>query len=90
MASTVGVSGFVSPSGEVHDATGFDVPAVIIRDVPLDSGRTIATRLGAAPELVLVFLAVVALVAAVGMRRRRSTSGKPEPDPTTVERRQAA
>jgi apolipoprotein N-acyltransferase len=90
MASTVGVSGFVSPTGEVHDATGFDVPAVIIRDVPLQTGRTIATRLGAAPELVLVVLAVAALVVAVRMGRRRSMSGSPEPDPAPVERRQSA
>jgi apolipoprotein N-acyltransferase len=90
MASTVGVSGFVAATGEVHDATGFDVPAVIIRDVPLQTGRTIATRLGAAPELVLVVLAVAALVLAVRMGRRRPTSGSPEPDPAMVERRQSA
>jgi apolipoprotein N-acyltransferase len=89
MASTVGVSGFVTSTGEVRDATGFDVPAVIIQDVPLHTGRTMATRLGAVPELVLVVLAVAAIVAAFGMGRRRSTSGRPDPDPTAVERRQA-
>jgi apolipoprotein N-acyltransferase len=77
MASTVGVSGFVTPTGAVHDATGFDVPAVITADVPLESGRTIATTLGAVPELVLVILAVAALGVAVGMRRRRVSAREP-------------
>jgi apolipoprotein N-acyltransferase len=70
MASTVGVSGFVAADGAVHSATGFDTPAVIVRDLHLRGGRTLATRLGAGPELALTALALAALVAATVYRRR--------------------
>ncbi len=70
MASTVGVSGFVTASGDVFDATEFNTEAVIVRELQLSSGRTIATRLGAIPELVLVAVALVVLVGAVAIRRR--------------------
>jgi apolipoprotein N-acyltransferase len=70
MASTVGVSGFVTPAGEVFDATRFNTSAVIVREVTLEPGRTLATRLGFIPELMLVAVAVVMLAAAVLIRRR--------------------
>ena len=71
MASTVGVSGFVTTDGRVHDATGFDVPATIVRPLHLGAGRTLATRLGAGPEVVLALLGVGALAAGAVVRRRR-------------------
>ena len=54
MASTVGVSGFVAPDGRVSDATGFNTRAVVVRQVTLADGRTLATRAGRWPEVVLV------------------------------------
>lgn len=69
MASTVGVSGFVSPDGRVSDATGFNTRAIVVRQLHLADGRTLATRVGSWPEVVLTVLAVAALAAA-GMRRR--------------------
>lgn len=71
MASTVGVSGFVDEAGKVHDATQFNAEAVIARDVHLRTTRTMATRLGLAPELTIVALALLAIGAAVVLRRRR-------------------
>ena len=44
MASTVGVSAFVDEAGNVHDATAFNAPAVIVRDVTLGTSRTMATE----------------------------------------------
>jgi apolipoprotein N-acyltransferase len=70
MASTVGVSGFVTASGEVVDATAFNTEAVIVRELPLSTGRTMATRLGAILELVLVAVALGVLAGAVLIRRR--------------------
>jgi apolipoprotein N-acyltransferase len=70
MASTVGVSGFVSPDGRVSDATGFNTRAVVVRELRLADGRTPATRVGLWPEAALAALAVAAIVAA-GLRRRR-------------------
>ncbi|MBM0240326.1 apolipoprotein N-acyltransferase, partial [Micromonospora sp. ATA32] len=71
MASTVGVSGFVAPDGRVSAATGFNTPAVVVRQMQLGDGRTPATRAGALPELALAGLAGAALVAAAVSRRRR-------------------
>ena len=70
MASTVGVSGFVTAGGVVHDATGFNTPAVVVHDLRLGDGRTLATRLGVWPEAVLTLLALAAVVGAVWLRRR--------------------
>ncbi|MCF0097444.1 Apolipoprotein N-acyltransferase [Micromonospora sp. MH99] len=71
MASTVGVSGFVAPDGRVSDATGFNTREVVVRQLRLDSGRTLATRLGWWPELALAGLAVAALAGAGVLRRRQ-------------------
>nr|WP_246017446.1 apolipoprotein N-acyltransferase [Micromonospora pisi] len=87
MASTVGVSGFVGADGRVTGATGFNTPAVVVRQVHLGNTRTVATRVGLWPEVVLVGLAVATLVVAVVTRRRRVVSangpvvdgGDPEP-----------
>ncbi|NYF58969.1 apolipoprotein N-acyltransferase [Micromonospora purpureochromogenes] len=71
MASTVGVSGFVTPDGRVSGATGFNTRAVVLRQMALADGRTPATRAGVWPELALAGLAVAVLVAAGGLRRAR-------------------
>ncbi|WP_244200685.1 apolipoprotein N-acyltransferase [Micromonospora arborensis] len=71
MASTVGVSGFVAPDGRVSDATGFNTREVVVRQLRLDDGRTLATRLGWWPEMTLAALAVAALVGAAVLRRRQ-------------------
>ncbi|MFI6063758.1 apolipoprotein N-acyltransferase [Micromonospora sp. NPDC051227] len=70
MASTVGVSGFVAPDGRVSDATGFNTREVVVRQLRLDDGRTLATRLGWWPEVALAALAAAALVGAAVLRRR--------------------
>ncbi|MEH0928971.1 apolipoprotein N-acyltransferase [Micromonospora sp. CPCC 205558] len=71
MASTVGVSGFVAPDGRVSDATGFNTREVVVRQMRLDDGRTLATRLGWWPEVALAALAAAALVGAAVLRRRQ-------------------
>ncbi|MEJ3744298.1 apolipoprotein N-acyltransferase [Actinomycetes bacterium KLBMP 9797] len=70
MASTVGVSGFVDARGRVHDATGFNTDAVIMRQMAPSGARTLATRLGYWPEVVLVALFAGVAVAGVVVRRR--------------------
>ncbi|MFI7657804.1 apolipoprotein N-acyltransferase [Micromonospora parva] len=75
MASTVGVSGFVAPDGRVSDATGFNTREVVVRQLRLDDGRTLATRLGWWPEVTLAALAAAALVGAAVLRRRRVMPG---------------
>ncbi|WP_420811705.1 apolipoprotein N-acyltransferase [Micromonospora endophytica] len=85
MASTVGVSGFVAPDGRVSDATGFNTRAVVVRQVPLTGGRTLATRVGVLPEVLLAGLAVAALVGAAVLRRRKGAG--PGRTPTGVAHR---
>jgi apolipoprotein N-acyltransferase len=61
----------VSASGQVHEATGFNTRAVVVRDMHLGGSRTLATRLGYWPEAAATGLALAALVCAVPFRRRR-------------------
>jgi apolipoprotein N-acyltransferase len=70
MASTVGVSGFVGADGRVTGATGFNTEAVVTRQMHLGDARTVATRVGLWPEMVLLAMAVAALAAAALVRRR--------------------
>lgn len=68
MASTVGISAFVDPDGTTRDATDMNTRAVLVREIRLASEPTMATRLGVAPEWVLVCAAAAVLMA--GRRRR--------------------
>ncbi|GIM94856.1 apolipoprotein N-acyltransferase [Paractinoplanes toevensis] len=82
MASTVGVSAFVGTDGAVHDESGFNEAAVMVRDMKLDGSRTLATRLGIWPEMAGVALAAVAVIGAFPLRRTRRTSGNNGEDKT--------
>ncbi len=68
MASTVGVSAFVDADGDVHQATRFNTRTVIERQVRRGTATTLATRLGAVPEVVLVAVALLGLGVAAGLR----------------------
>jgi apolipoprotein N-acyltransferase len=78
MASTVGVSGFVDAHGRVYGATSFFTPAVVVRELHIDDGRTLATRLGAVPEYLLI-LGALAAVAAAALIRRATKTTKEDP-----------
>ncbi|MDG4826125.1 apolipoprotein N-acyltransferase [Asanoa sp. WMMD1127] len=75
MASTVGVSGFVTTDGAVHQETGFNTPGVVVAEMTPRATRTLATQLGYWPEMVLSGFAVAALVVAAVIRRRRAVRG---------------
>jgi apolipoprotein N-acyltransferase len=72
MASTVGVSGFVTADGRLFDATRLNTRAVLLRQLHLGGDRTLATELGPVPEFVLAGLALLALAAA-GLPRVRGS-----------------
>nr|WP_233604220.1 apolipoprotein N-acyltransferase [Micromonospora sp. HM5-17] len=82
MASTVGVSAFVDPDGSVHQATSMNTQAVLVRELRLAATRTLATRLGAAPEWVLVAAVIAALIAASHLRRANRRPTRPTMQPT--------
>jgi apolipoprotein N-acyltransferase len=77
MVSTVGVSAFVGTAGDVHASTGFNVDAVVVREMHLGGPRTLATRSGHWPEMAAVALAVIALAGALPFRRRRRAGAAP-------------
>lgn len=74
MASTVGVSAFVTADGRVWDASGWNTRAVLVRQLRPATERTLASEIGPIPEYVLVGLGVMALFSAALIRRRRLTS----------------
>jgi apolipoprotein N-acyltransferase len=76
MASTVGVSAFVTSDGTVLDATQFNTQAELDRALRLGQEETLATRLGPVPEFVLAGVAVLLLVAAGVVRRRDRRTGE--------------
>jgi apolipoprotein N-acyltransferase len=72
-ASTTGESSIISPSGALIEHSGVWRQAILDARVPLVSYRTLADRVGAWPEYVLVLVTVLALgFAALTLRRRRN------------------
>jgi apolipoprotein N-acyltransferase len=79
--ATTGVSAVIGPDGNIRERSGaLFTPARLVASVPLRTGTTLATRLGAIPEYVLAALAVVAIGWSVRFRRRRRES-EPIPAP---------
>jgi apolipoprotein N-acyltransferase len=76
IATTSGVSATIDPDGTVTQSTTQFTPAVLVNQTVLRDTVTLATRLGAVPEGVLVALAVGAV--AVAVSRQRRTAGKDE------------
>jgi apolipoprotein N-acyltransferase len=73
MVSTVGVSAFVGTAGQVYDSSGFNVGAVMVREMRLGATTTLATRLGHWPEIAAVALMLVAVAGVLPLRRGRRT-----------------
>jgi apolipoprotein N-acyltransferase len=70
VAATSGISAVIAPDGALVDTAGILTQRVMVHEVPTRDGRTLATRLGAAPELVLSVVGLLAL--AVPLARRRA------------------
>ncbi|MBA3523839.1 MAG: apolipoprotein N-acyltransferase, partial [Geodermatophilaceae bacterium] len=62
VVSTSGVSAVIDADGSVQEASGLFVPATFVAEIPLRTDRTLASRLGVAPEWVMIGFAVLALV----------------------------
>jgi apolipoprotein N-acyltransferase len=67
VAATSGVSAVIAPDGAVLARSRLFTRDLLVQRVPLRSGRTLATRIGALPELLLSLLGAGAVVA--GARR---------------------
>jgi apolipoprotein N-acyltransferase len=76
VASTTGVSAIIAPDGRLTAHSGTWQRAVLEARVPLVSQRTLADRIGAWPQAVIVVLTLVALAwaTAAALRRRRTAA----------------
>jgi apolipoprotein N-acyltransferase len=74
-ASTTGESSIIAPDGALIESSGVWRQAILDARVPLVSYRTLADRVGAWPEYLLVLLTVLGLGLAVTLRRRLSPPG---------------
>lgn len=71
--STVGLSGFVTPDGAVHEQTELFEPATRTRIVDLVTGQTPAQRLGEWPDRLALLVLTAAAAQALRSRRRSRT-----------------
>jgi apolipoprotein N-acyltransferase len=69
VAATSGVSAVIAPDGRMIARSGLFTRDVLVQKVPLRSAETVATRVGALPELVLCLIGLLALVTALVVRR---------------------
>lgn len=76
VAATSGVSAVIAPDGAVEQQTKLFTPGALVARVPLRSGTTLATRLGAAPEWVLVALGLLGVAAALVVHSRAAKAGE--------------
>jgi apolipoprotein N-acyltransferase len=83
-AATTGISAYVNPDGRVGWHTGELVAGMNVVTVPLRSRDTVATRVGAIPEWMLILVGTGALAVALVRGRRsgasRVTEGGATPD----------
>ena len=73
VAATSGISAVIAPDGRLVESAPVFTREVLSAAVPTRSGTTLATRVGAAPELLLSGLAVAAAAAGVAVGRRART-----------------
>jgi apolipoprotein N-acyltransferase len=84
-ASTTGESTIIAPDGALIAHSGVWQQAILDARVPLVSHRTLASRVGAWPEYLIVALTVLALGwAALRALRSRRTRPEPPPEQNTV------
>ena len=70
VAATSGISAVIAPDGDLVDDAPVFTREVMVHEVPVRDDRTLATRVGAAPEAALALLGLVGL----GLARRRSAA----------------
>jgi len=71
VAATSGISAIIAPDGSVEQQSGLFTPATFVQAVELREDRTLASRLGGAPEWVLSAAGLTALAWGLWPSRRR-------------------
>lgn len=78
IAATSGVSAVIGPDGRVRQETGIFEPAVLAAQVDVGSAGTMATRLGAIPQVMSCLIGLVGLAWALIRSRRRPATDHEE------------
>ena len=87
-ATTTGMSAIIDPSGRVVAESGpLFRPAILERSVPIRTGLTLATRVGAWPEYVLCLLVIIGVGLVVATDRRRGGGHPRDAAPVESEER---
>ncbi|WP_059008397.1 apolipoprotein N-acyltransferase [Streptomyces specialis] len=76
-AATSGISAVVAPDGEIEQRTEEFTEDVLLADLPLRDDRTVADRVGAAPEWALAGLGLLAWAGTALRDRRTRRRGRP-------------
>ncbi|GAA1480200.1 hypothetical protein GCM10009624_06400 [Gordonia sinesedis] len=74
VAATSGASAIVEPDGTLNSQSEIFTPATLTARLPLHHGKTLATRLGAWPQIVVIVMAVGALLVVLARRTRFTQS----------------
>ena len=72
VASTTGISGFISPGGTVEHQFDEGETGYLVSEVPLSTSRTPASSVGAAPEIAAGAATVIGVGLLVYLRRQRT------------------
>jgi apolipoprotein N-acyltransferase len=88
--STVGISALIEPDGSLLAESSFFVPQTLHGRLPLRTEQTPATRIGAAPEVVLAGLGLLLGALGVLTRRRVVATARRDGDPQPVRRGHSA
>ncbi|WP_043181244.1 apolipoprotein N-acyltransferase [Streptomyces sp. NRRL F-5123] len=72
-AATSGISAIVAPDGKIEQRSKEFTQTVLNADIPLRDGKTLADRVGAAPEWTLAMVGLLSCAAAVALGRRERT-----------------
>lgn len=79
-ASTSGISAIITPDGEIVDRTGMFEPGILVANVPLRSGSTVASVVRWWPELVISLAGLLAVGSGIAGRRRAARpAGREQP-----------
>ncbi|MFE9423242.1 apolipoprotein N-acyltransferase [Kitasatospora sp. NPDC006697] len=76
IAATSGISAVIRPDGTIESRTSELTAAELNATVPLRDGKTLADRLGEAPEWAISVIGLLACAAAVALTRRRAAAAK--------------
>lgn len=88
-AATTGISAYVDPDGRVRWRTAELVADMTVVEVPVRTEQTIATRVGAVPEWILILVGT-GVLGAVLLRERRASRARREDAMTGGRRGEAA